>query len=129
MLDVPTYADALLVGGLSKQTFNLIPKIRELDALMTPERQRTVVEAHPELGFARLRGEPCLASKRTVEGREERRALIRLSIERPPRGAAWDDVLDACALVPTARRLRTGTVARLGDGTTDVKGLRCEIVL
>lgn len=43
--------------------------------------------------------------------------------------AAWDDVLDACALVTTARRLVTGDVEPLGDGATDERGLRCEIVL
>ena len=44
-------------------------------------------------------------------------------------GAAWDDVLDACALVQTARRLAGGQVERLGDGARDARGLRCEIVL
>ena len=31
-----TYQDALAIGGLSKQAYNLLPKIREVDALMTP---------------------------------------------------------------------------------------------
>ena len=129
MLSASTYADALAIGGLSKQAFHLLPKIREVDAAMTPRRQRTVVEVHPELCFARLLGGPCRAPKRTLEGRTERRSIIDLTLDRPPRGAAWDDVLDACALVETARRLAAGEVERLGDGARDARGLRCEIVL
>ena len=129
MLSAQTYAEALAIGGLSKQAFHLIPKIREVDAAMTPRRQRTVVEVHPELCFARLLGAPCAAPKRTADGRSERRTAIDLALDRPPIGAAWDDVLDACALVETARRLAAGTVERLGDGARDARGLRCEIVL
>jgi predicted RNase H-like nuclease len=129
MLAASTYEEALTIGGLSKQAFHLLPKIREVDELMTPLRQRTIVEAHPELCFARLLGAPCRAPKRTAEGRAERQTAVSLSIDRPPSGAAWDDVLDACALVGTARRLATGSVERLGDGSRDRRGLRCEIVL
>jgi predicted RNase H-like nuclease len=85
MLAAATYRDALAIGGLSKQAFNLIPKIREVDALLTPRRQRTVVESHPELGFARLLGRPCAAPKRTPEGLAERRALVSLAPDRAPR--------------------------------------------
>jgi predicted RNase H-like nuclease len=129
MLDATSYRDALAIGGLSKQAFNLIPKIREVDAVMTPGRQRRIGEAHPELGFARLLGQPCCAATRTADGRAERRTVVDAIVDRPPPGAAWDDVLDACVLVHTARRLRDGVAERLGDGERDRRGLRCEIVL
>ena len=129
MLEAATYEEALAIGGLSKQAYHLLPKIREVDALMTPRRQRTIVEAHPELCFARLLGHPCHAPKRTRDGRAERQMVASFTIDRPPAGAAWDDVLDACALVETARRLVDGAVERLGDGSRDHRGLRCEIVL
>lgn len=129
MLDATTYADALAIAGVSKQAYHLLPKIREVDALMTPGLQDTIVEAHPELAFAALLGHPCVAPKRTTEGRAERRSVVAVAIDRPPIGAAWDDVLDAGALVYTARRLVTGAVERLGDGARDRRGLRCEIVL
>ena len=129
MLHAATYADALAIAGISKQAFNLLPKIREVDAVMTPRRQRTIVEVHPELCFSRLLGAPCRAPKRTPEGRAERLAGLDLTLDRPPAGAAWDDVLDACVLVETARRLVAGEVERLGDGVRDARGLRCEIVL
>jgi len=129
MLTATTYAEASAVAGLSKQAFILLPKIREVDAVMTPRRQRTIVEVHPALCFAALLGAPCQAPKRTAEGRAERLAAVTQPIERLPSGAAWDDVLDACALVHTARRLVHGAVERLGDGARDARGLRCEIVL
>jgi predicted RNase H-like nuclease len=129
MLEASTYQDALAIAGLSKQAYHLIPKVREVDALMTPRRQRTIVEAHPELCFAELLGHPCRAPKRTAEGRAERQMVVKLTIDRPPTGAAWDDVLDACALVETAHRLVNGNIERLGDRARDRRGLRCEIVL
>ena len=129
MLGATTYAEASAIAGLSKQAFHLLPKIREVDAVMTPRRQRTIVEAHPELCFASLLGSPCQAPKRSADGRAERLGAVRPPLERPPPGAAWDDVLDACALVHTARRLVHGAVERLGDGRRDARGLRCEIVL
>ena len=129
MLEASSYAEALAVAGLSKQAYNLLPKIREVDAAMTPRRQRTVVEVHPELCFSVLLGAPCRSAKRTAEGRAERMAAVALTLDRPPPGAAWDDVLDSCALVETARRLVAGRVERLGNGERDRRGLRCEIVL
>ena len=43
--------------GVSCQLWNIMGKIRELDDVMTPERQSTIGEAHPELIFWNLSGE------------------------------------------------------------------------
>jgi predicted RNase H-like nuclease len=138
-LDAPTYAEALIRSraacgrGLSRQAFNLLAKMAELDAAIRPDLQDRVVEAHPEMAFARLAGRPCLDPKRTTEGRAERLALLReaglgdLDALRLP-GAAPDDVLDAAALTLTAARVRDGLAERLGDGARDARGLRMEIV-
>jgi predicted RNase H-like nuclease len=142
MLDAMTYAEALAIGrsidgrGWSKQAYNLMPKIRDVDAHMTARRQRRIVEAHPELCFALLLGAPCAAAKRTIEGQEERLAALATlypdvvdRLAERGRGAAIDDVLDAYALTVTARRLIAGTAERLGDGARDRSGLRQEVVL
>jgi predicted RNase H-like nuclease len=138
-LGAPTYAEALARSraacgrGLSRQAFNLLAKMAEVDAAIRPDLQDRVVEAHPEMAFARLAGEPCSHPKRTTEGRAERLALLRaaglgdLSARRLP-GAAPDDVLDAAALTLTAARVRDGLAERLGDGARDARGLRMEIV-
>lgn len=115
------------VSGMSRQTFHLLPKIREVDAWITPARQGRVVESHPELAFARLAGAPVAVGKRTPAGRDARLELLGLDPPAVPRGARLDDVLDALALVHTARRIAAGAAERLGDGARDARGLRMEI--
>ncbi len=142
MLEARSYAEALTIGrmvdgrGLSRQAFNLIPRIRDVDQHITRRRQAWIGEAHPELCFALLLGTPCAASKKSAAGRMERLAAIARAypdalerVTEPHPGAAPDDVLDAYALTITARRLNEGTVVRLGDGARDSKGLRQEVIL
>jgi predicted RNase H-like nuclease len=120
------------VTGLSIQAFNLLPRIAELDALMDPALQERVVEAHPELAFARLDGGAPLAdSKRTRAGLAHRAALLGVDVEAVPRrrGARADDVLDALVLVGTAVRIANGCAERLGDGARDERGLRMEVAV
>lgn len=140
VLGAAGYAEALARSraasgrGLSKQAFNLVPAIAELDAALTPERRAGIVEAHPEMAFARLAGTPCAHPKRTAEGRSERLALLAaaglgdLSSVRL-RGSAPDDVLDAAVLTLTAARAQAGTAERLGDGAVDARGLLMEVVV
>lgn len=140
VLGASDHADAVLRSraatgqGLSLQAFHLLPKVAELDTLVAPELQDRVVEAHPELAYARLAGRPATHPKRTREGQVERRTLlaaagIDVAAGLRLRGAAHDDVLDAAVLTLTAARVRDGTAVRLGDGATDARGLRMEIVV
>ena len=121
--------------GMSKQSFHLLPKVRELDAVITPRLQRTVVECHPELCFALMTGAPCAHPKRTAAGRAERLAALRTAfpdvdahLAAPHRGARSDDVLDAFATAWTARRVVAGTAEHIG-GEPDERGLRMEVVV
>jgi predicted RNase H-like nuclease len=114
--------------GLAHQVFNLLPKIGEVDGLLSPSHQERVVEAHPELCFASIAGQPLLHSKRTRAGQVARLALAGAVPAPPPRGAAVDDVLDAHAALWTARRVASGDEERLGDDERDGRGLRMEIV-
>src|SRR6185437_12703872 len=50
--------------GVSCQLFCLLPKIREVDELMTSRRQARVRESHPELIFQRLNNGALLPSKK-----------------------------------------------------------------
>lgn len=133
-LPLTDYAEARPLG-LSAQTFHLLPKIREVDAWMTPERQRSVREGHPEVAFAWLAGMPMTHAKRTREGQAERLALLPGLSEtalrefvRAHRGlVAFDDVLDALALARLAAWHDEGGGRSLGDGATDERGLRMEI--
>jgi predicted RNase H-like nuclease len=141
-LDAVDYADALARSkaadgrGLSKQAFNLLPAMAEVDAALTADLQDRVFECHPETVFARLNQGPVLTRKHDAEGLVERRELLDPwladsidSVGRPPSGAKVDDVLDALAVALTAARLTIGDVEHLGDGALDGRGLRMEIVV
>ena len=117
--------------GLTRQTFHLLPKVREADAALTPGLQRGVVEAHPEVSFALLTGRAMAWPKRTAPGRDERRAALAgvfPGVVATAPGAAAHDVLDAYALAWTARRVARGRHRTLGDGAVDARRLRMEIV-
>jgi len=112
---------------MSAQSWSLMPRIREVDALMTPRLQKRVMEAHPELAFAAFAGAPMKHAKRTSAGSRERvRALGLLRAPAVPTLARLDDVLDAKALAIQARRIALGVATRLG-GEKDRTGLRMEI--
>ena len=137
--------------GLSRQTlgvaltiecFNILPKIRHVDSVVTPERQAFVREVHPELVFAVLagRGRGLTEPKRTAAGERLRLRLLRRVAPRFDPGAvraalglsrvARDDVIDAVACLVAAQRIARGKALVLPDGVVehDARGLRMEIV-
>jgi predicted RNase H-like nuclease len=140
VLGATSYPEALEISrrvagvGLSRQAFNLLPRMREVDGVVDPADQERIVECHPELAFARLAGRPLPEPKRTSAGRAERLDLLEPFAAgaaglAPPRGARPDDVLDALVLATVAARVATGAIGRLGDGARDARGLRMEIVV
>lgn len=124
-------------GGISKQVWNIRPKIKEIDAMRSREIQEFVFEAHPELAFARLNGGRPLASKHSAEGLRLRQRLLetqgfgQISVwltQLRGSGAKADDLLDACALVLTARHVALKTAQFLpAREECDAKGLRMSI--
>jgi predicted RNase H-like nuclease len=122
--------------GLAAQAFGIMAKIREADRCMTPEMQARVTETHPEVSFWALAGdEPMRHPKRKPEGRAERLRLLEgvfgpaVRSLVPPRGAAWDDLYDACVLAWTASHVAEGTAVHLpAEAQRDARGLRMEIV-
>lgn len=118
--------------GISIQAFHILPKIAELDALMTPGRQQNIREMHPELVFWRLNGRQPVASKHTEAGLRQRRALLKQhGFDALPRwrkemrrsGAKEDDLLDACAGALAAPRPTRVACA----SETDACGLKMDI--
>ena len=119
----------------SVQLAAILPKIREVDNLLSPERQLKVREGHPEVSFAIMNGSKSMSyPKRGSAGREERIRLL---------GGHFPDVLtalsgvgrfrldaiDAYAMLWTARRLVEGASRTLPESPTfDGRGLRMEIV-
>ncbi len=129
---------------ISKQMFHLFPKIREVDAVMTPALQQRVFECHPELAFWTMNGRAAPHEPKKLKGREhlpgleQRRALLSaqgydeafLRDQHAPRSKAGpDDFLDACACAWTAARILRGEAIRFPpDPPLDAKGLRMEIL-
>jgi predicted RNase H-like nuclease len=119
-------------GRLTLQTLNLLPRIEDVDRVMTPALQARVFEVHPELSFAAMDGgRPVPAPKRTAEGAKQRLALLaraRVPVPERPTGAALDDVLDACALTWSAGRIARGDARRVPDVVAfDRCGLRMDV--
>jgi predicted RNase H-like nuclease len=128
-------------GGrsLSSQALGIVPKIAQVDALMTPALQARVRETHPECTFAALSpsGAALAHRKKSVAGRGARLALLPAPFARAaaaappyPRGVvAPDDYVDALAALTTALRYREGRAHRLPakEGERDARGLAMEI--
>ena len=136
------HAMVLQGGGLSIQSFNIVPRIREIDAVIAPAHQAWIREAHPELAFRGLNdGRQLRHRKRTTAGQRERTALLRkvfgaalpdpagVRLRLGPRGLAIDDVIDALMLADVARRIHRHEAHRVpvGDPPLDAHGLRMEI--
>jgi len=108
--------------------------VRQVDAAIAPADEARVVEAHPELAFARMGDGVALPGKRTVDGaalRVQRLATwlpaVATIIADAPARARPDDALDALACAWVARRWRAGTACVLGDGARDSRGLAMRI--
>lgn len=102
VLDAPTHGVASERNreqtgyGLSIQAWNLVPKIREVDELLqsTPTAQNRVLEAHPELAFRALAGDPLQTKKSTKAGRRRRLDLLREAFPHANLEAAYRETLD-----------------------------------
>ena len=143
MLPAPDYGEACAIGrasdgrALSRQAWNLLPRIRQLDDLLQrriPWRQR-IGEAHPEVIFQLWAGQPLAEGKRQLGGRHQRRELIEArwpgvvaaaTAQLPRGGWAADDLLDALACLRAAERRATGIALELG-GDPDRTGLAMAI--
>jgi predicted RNase H-like nuclease/catechol 2,3-dioxygenase-like lactoylglutathione lyase family enzyme len=101
----------------SVQLWNIIPKIREVDALLTTDAIAASVirETHPEVIFWGLSGSPMHYPKHTDAGYEARisllevyqpgaRDLIQMTLARYPRSEVMrDDIVDALAAAVAAK--------------------------
>lgn len=108
---------------ISIQSFNLFPKIREIDTLLRERHDLTsrIHESHPEFAFTVLNGGLPMKLPKKIKGKvnphgmDERKDLLAsLGLQRdfldqkPPKGAATDDFLDACAMLCIAERIKAG---------------------
>jgi predicted RNase H-like nuclease len=113
------YAQACAVSreecgrAMSRQTWNILAKIAEADVLADDHR---LVEVHPEVSFALMRGTPIAERKKTAEGRRIRLAALQGWLPPDVAVPRSDDAVDALACAWTAMRITTGQ-ARTLPGT------------
>jgi predicted RNase H-like nuclease len=133
VLTATTYAEGAAVHrvhagglGMSVQTWNIVPRIVEVDEAADDPR---VVEVHPELSFAAIAG-TVLPSKHTAPGRAARVQAVRRLWPRLGEIPRGDDTLDALAVAWSALRWRDGsaTVLPAGATTYDDRGRPMRIV-
>jgi predicted RNase H-like nuclease len=134
--DAHAWARATDGIGVSCQLFCLLPKIRQVDELMTSCRQSRVRESHPELIFQRLNNDAPLPSKKSYDGiRLRRRILLNKGFasidawldQRIGTGAKPDDILDACACALAAKEASEERRLPKKGQALDAKGLKMEI--
>lgn len=124
--------------GISQQAFGILRKIDEVDSLLAPATQSTVLEVHPELCFAEANGgSPIGHSKKKPVGRTQRATLlehlgfsspVRLLGAKFPTGVKVDDLLDACIACWTAERVVTSSAIVIPSAPPiDARGLRMEL--
>jgi predicted RNase H-like nuclease len=129
-------------AGLTKQAFALFPKLREVDAAMSPSLQSQFGEVHPEVCFyAANNNVPMQNKKKSRAGKQERLTLLHQIYGQrwdswwkvaaglfPRKQVALDDILDACIAAWTAERIHAKTAVRIPNAPpTDTHGLRMEI--
>ncbi|MCC6677148.1 MAG: DUF429 domain-containing protein [Phycisphaerales bacterium] len=128
-------------AGLSKQTWCIGPRIREVDEFLraTPEARHVVRECHPEICFRGLAGRIIGENKLTQAGFEARAAglrrivpeardVVRAITARLPNAVKPDDVLDALVAAWTAAAPDGELRTLPEDPPIDAEGLRAEMV-
>jgi predicted RNase H-like nuclease len=105
---------------ITRQSFGILGKVRELDSVVTSMSIDRVFEVHPEVSFwAMASGVPNQFGKHKSIGKAERRELLtevfdevvvdECEEELPARSiAAVDDLYDALAALWTAQRIKYG---------------------
>jgi predicted RNase H-like nuclease len=108
---------------VAMQTYHLFPKIREIDAVLTPDLQLRVHEVHPEVSFWIMNGRIPVQVAKKVGSRNHRPGLNLRRILLGSNGfpiaelpgnhyrqsdVGEDDLIDACACAWSARRILDG---------------------
>ena len=140
-LTASSYPEALSISrssgpdhlGLSKQSYNILPKIKSLDDLLqtNPSLQNRVYECHPELSFAFMA--PCTSfeSKHSVNGRNQRLQSLKdngIVPEHWLQKYPIVDQIDALACLWSAHRVLNGTAQMVPNPPPkDETGLRMAI--
>jgi len=140
-----TYAEACRLNyiatgkKISKQVWNILPKVKEIDTLMREYPGANLREAHPEVCFWALNNRTaCRCNKKTAEGISERLHILEpllpgisqkitsYAAANLKKHVSIDDIVDAAVLARTVAR--PDSLLSLGNGEKDQAGISMEIV-
>lgn len=127
---------------LSVENWNIIPKIREMDCLLSDDTaaRGRIREIHPEFCFWGLAGRPMQHAKKRSEGLSERTQFLQSIYPQTPdiinhalstyrrKDVARDDILDALAAAVTGLMGGQDLASIPQDPEFDERGLRMEMV-
>ena len=130
----------ILEKGISKQSWNICPKIKEVDFFLRNNNSvhNIFFESHPEIAFYYLNMQNLKFGKKTEEGFKERisilekylpsiEKIIAASLEKYKRkDVQRDDILDAVCMQITAKLYFEKKVVP-SDFNSDAEGLRMKI--
>jgi predicted RNase H-like nuclease len=138
----------LILGkGLSKQSYGIFPKIRDVDQFLSkhPYFKNRLLESHPEICFSMLNCHErtprvIIENKKTIEGFEKRIALLSkyyIHTEEVSREiysnkkfkTIRDDIIDALCLAVTGKVSNESNLKKIPDNPSmDIKGLYMQMV-
>lgn len=149
ILHESTYAEAheksqdLIGKGISKQSFAITPKIREVDTLLASNTlaRDLIREVHPELCFWAFNSQQAMKFRKTTpEGFDERMAVLRHVLPESKeiasdliarylrKDVARDDIADALVALATAMQPADALRTLPSEPEKDSRGLPMEMV-
>lgn len=143
VLDAKSYEEANRINkskgmGLSKQSWNLVKKIKEVDGYIKNSKESIIFESHPEIIFQIMKKSKISTKKKNSEGIVERRNLLekngfnRVFLEKnllaKDNFYKQDDFIDACSLFWSANRAIANKEIRIpNDILLDSEGVIMQI--
>ena len=120
--------------GLSKQSWFLFKKIKEIDTILEIKNRPEIFESHPELVFQVMKGGAIETKKNTQEGLKERidilkengfdKKFIEKFINKKNSFYKNDDFIDSCSLFWSAKRVVKNNEIQIPNKIIrDVKGI------
>ena len=124
--------------GLSKQSWNLVKKIKEVDEYIRNSNKTIIFESHPEIIFQIMKRDKVSSKKKNKEGIVERKNLLvksgfdKVFLERNLSAKdnfyKQDDFIDACSLFWSANRAIANSEVKIPNDTVlDSEGIIMQI--
>lgn len=143
VLEAKNYEEANKINknkgmGLSKQSWNLVKKIKEVDEFIRNSNKTIIFESHPEIIFQVMKRDKVSTKKKNDEGIIERtnllekngfnKVFLEKNLSAKDSFYKKDDFIDACSLFWSANRAIAKTEVKIpNDIVLDSEGIIMQI--